>query len=102
MDVSLWALFISAFVSATILPGNSEIVLVAVLKSGAAVPVAVAVATIGNTLGRHTNDLMMSVYVMSPGGFFIEFGCDGVQLDWTDYKPTESSVPSLWGHDWQL
>ena len=58
--------------------------------------------TIGNTLGRHTNDLMMSVYVMSPGGFFIEFGCDGVQHDWTDYKPTESSVPSLWGHDWQL
>jgi membrane protein YqaA with SNARE-associated domain len=54
VDVSLWALFISAFVSATILPGNSEIVLVAVLKSGAAVPVAVAVATIGNTLGGLT------------------------------------------------
>jgi membrane protein YqaA with SNARE-associated domain len=54
VDVSLWALFASAFVSATILPGNSEIVLLAVLKSGAAVPVSVAVATIGNTLGGLT------------------------------------------------
>jgi 3,4-dihydroxy-9,10-secoandrosta-1,3,5(10)-triene-9,17-dione 4,5-dioxygenase len=55
-----------------------------------------------SSLGRHTNDLMMSVYVASPGGFAIEFGCDGVQLDWDNYKPTESSVPSLWGHDWQV
>lgn len=53
-----------------------------------------------SSLGRHTNDLMMSVYVATPGGFALEFGCDGVQLDWTDYKPTESSVPSLWGHEW--
>lgn len=55
-----------------------------------------------SSLGRHTNDLMLSVYVQSPGGFAIEFGCEGVQLDWENYKPTESSVPSLWGHDWQL
>jgi membrane protein YqaA with SNARE-associated domain len=54
VDVSLWALFASAFVSATILPGNSEIVLVAVLKSGAALAEAVAVATVGNTLGGLT------------------------------------------------
>jgi membrane protein YqaA with SNARE-associated domain len=54
MDASLWALFASAFVSSTILPGNSEIVLVAVLKSGAALPAAVVVATIGNTLGGLT------------------------------------------------
>ena len=54
MDVSLWALFASAFVSATILPGNSEIVLVAVLKAGAGLPAAVAVATLGNTLGGLT------------------------------------------------
>ena len=53
-----------------------------------------------SSLGRHTNDLMISVYAASPGGFAIEYGCDGVQLDWDNYKPTESSVPSLWGHDW--
>jgi membrane protein YqaA with SNARE-associated domain len=55
MDASLWALFISAFVSSTILPGNSEIVLVAVLKAGGASPMAaLAVATLGNTLGGMT------------------------------------------------
>ncbi len=54
MDASLWALFVSAFVSATVLPGNSEIVLVAVLKAGAGLPAAVAAATLGNTLGGLT------------------------------------------------
>lgn len=55
MDASLWALFASAFASATLLPGNSEFVLVAVLKSGGAAPAAaVAVATLGNTLGGLT------------------------------------------------
>ena len=54
MDASLWGLLASAFVSSTILPGNSEIVLVAVLKAGASAPAAVAVATIGNTLGGMT------------------------------------------------
>lgn len=55
MDASLWALLASAFVSSTLLPGNSEIVLVAVLKGdGAAPAAAVAVATLGNTLGGLT------------------------------------------------
>ena len=55
MDATLWALFVSAFVSSTILPGNSEIVLAAVLKAGSATPaVAVALATLGNTLGGLT------------------------------------------------
>lgn len=55
MELSLWAAFVSAFVSATVLPGNSEIVLAAVLRSGSAGPVAaVAVATLGNTLGGMT------------------------------------------------
>lgn len=53
-----------------------------------------------SSLGRHTNDLMMSVYVASPAGFALEYGCDGVQLDWDNYKVTESSEPSLWGHNW--
>lgn len=55
-----------------------------------------------SSLGRHSNDLMMSVYVATPSGFALEFGCDGVQLDWKNYKPTVSSRPSLWGHSWQL
>lgn len=54
MDFSLWATFVSAFVSATLLPGNSEIVLAAALKAGATPGAAVAVATLGNTLGGLT------------------------------------------------
>ena len=54
-----------------------------------------------STLGRHCNDQMISVYVASPAGFAIEFGCDGLQLDWQQYRPTFSSRPSEWGHHWQ-
>lgn len=51
-------------------------------------------------LGRHTNDQMVSIYVESPAGFALEFGYDGVQIDWENYTPTESSVTSFWGHSW--
>jgi membrane protein YqaA with SNARE-associated domain len=54
-DTSLAALFLAAFVSATVLPANSEVVLLAVLKAhpdlGTA---ALALATLGNTLGGLT------------------------------------------------
>ena len=55
-EAGLWGLAISAFVSATILPGNSEIVLIAVLaKHPDTIWLAIAVATIGNTLGGVTS-----------------------------------------------
>lgn len=55
-DAGLWGLFIAAFVSATILPGNSEIVLLAVLaKFPALFWESILVATIGNTLGGMTS-----------------------------------------------
>ncbi len=51
----LAALFASAFVSATVLPGNSEIVLVAVLRAfPERFAQAIALATLGNTLGGLT------------------------------------------------
>jgi membrane protein YqaA with SNARE-associated domain len=54
-DTSLAALFIAAFVSATVLPANSEIVLVAVLNAHPdRVVAAIALATLGNTLGGIT------------------------------------------------
>lgn len=54
-DTSLAALFVAAFVSATVLPANSEIVLLAVLKAHPERAVAaIALATIGNTLGGLT------------------------------------------------
>ena len=54
MDVatSLWGLFASSFLAATLLPGGSEAVLFAVLKLHPEHAwAAVAVATVGNTLG---------------------------------------------------
>jgi membrane protein YqaA with SNARE-associated domain len=54
-DTSLAALFLAAFISATVLPANSEIVLVAVLKAHPDRAVAaLALATLGNTLGGLT------------------------------------------------
>lgn len=54
--MSLWVLFISAFISSTLFPGGSEAVL-AYLSSEATQPqyLLVAVATLGNTLGAMTS-----------------------------------------------
>jgi membrane protein YqaA with SNARE-associated domain len=54
-DTSLAALFIAAFASATLLPANSELVLVAVLRAHPDLAfAAIALATLGNTLGGLT------------------------------------------------
>ena len=55
ISLSLWGLFVSAFVSSTIAPGGSEMVLAYMVSTGK-IPVAniIAVATIGNTLGALT------------------------------------------------
>jgi membrane protein YqaA with SNARE-associated domain len=54
-DAGLAALFVSAFVSATVLPGNSEVVLFAFLKVHPdLVGQAIALATLANTLGGMT------------------------------------------------
>jgi membrane protein YqaA with SNARE-associated domain len=52
-------LFVASFLAATLLPGGSEFVLIAVLhKHPDAVVQAVAVATLGNTLGGTTSYLI--------------------------------------------
>ena len=55
-----------------------------------------------STLGRHSNDRMLSFYMATPAGFALEFGCDGLQMDWDDYTPTRSALPSIWGHEFQM
>jgi membrane protein YqaA with SNARE-associated domain len=50
--LGLWGLFASSFLSATLLPGNSELVFVALLHHAPELEgTALAVATLGNTLG---------------------------------------------------
>lgn len=49
------------------------------------------------TLGRHTNDKMVSFYVISPGGFAVEFGFDGLRV--TEEEPVyEITEGAFWGH----
>jgi membrane protein YqaA with SNARE-associated domain len=55
-EMGLWGLFFAAFISATVLPGGSEVVLIGFLaKYPDAILQAVGVATIGNTLGGLTS-----------------------------------------------
>jgi 3,4-dihydroxy-9,10-secoandrosta-1,3,5(10)-triene-9,17-dione 4,5-dioxygenase len=51
------------------------------------------------TLGRHMNDEMVSFYVKSPGGFDVEFGCEGLTVDDRRWVARESTAVSYWGHD---
>jgi 3,4-dihydroxy-9,10-secoandrosta-1,3,5(10)-triene-9,17-dione 4,5-dioxygenase len=52
------------------------------------------------TLGRHANDLMVSFYVATPGGFDIEYGTDGRRVDDATWVSRETTAISLWGHQW--
>jgi 3,4-dihydroxy-9,10-secoandrosta-1,3,5(10)-triene-9,17-dione 4,5-dioxygenase len=54
------------------------------------------------TLGRHINDLMLSFYMSTPGGFDVEFGCEGRQVDDESWIARESTAVSLWGHDFSV
>lgn len=54
---------------------------------------------ISMTLGRHTNDRMVSFYVRTPSGFDIEYGWGAIEIDdqwWSVAQYTETSV---WGHE---
>ncbi|CAB4705947.1 MAG: 2,3-dihydroxybiphenyl 1,2-dioxygenase [Actinobacteria bacterium] len=55
-------------------------------------------APLSATLGRHMNDEMVSFYVKSPGGFDIEFGTEGLQVDDARWVARESTAVSYWGH----
>lgn len=50
-----------------------------------------------NTLGKHTNDQMVSFYVYSPERYAIEFGWNGLRV--TEEVPTyEITDGAFWGH----
>jgi len=56
--------------------------------------------SISSTLGRHTNDKMVSFYVRAPGGWDLEFGTEGMLVDEEHYTAEEITADSYWGHDW--
>ena len=53
---------------------------------------------ISSSLGRHSNDMMVSFYMQTPSGFDLEFGYDGWQVDWPTFTKQESKMPRFWGH----
>jgi 2,3-dihydroxybiphenyl 1,2-dioxygenase len=56
--------------------------------------------SISSTLGRHTNDKMVSFYVRAPGGWDVEYGTEGMRVDESHYTAEEITADSYWGHDW--
>jgi 3,4-dihydroxy-9,10-secoandrosta-1,3,5(10)-triene-9,17-dione 4,5-dioxygenase len=55
-------------------------------------------APVSATLGRHANDLMVSFYARTPGGFDVEYGTGGRLVDDRTWVSRETTAISLWGH----
>lgn len=55
-------------------------------------------APVAWTLGRHSNDKMISFYAVSPSGFQVEYGYGGRLIDDATWTPDRYTVTSFWGH----
>jgi len=53
---------------------------------------------ITRSLGRHSNDGMLSAYLQTPSGFEVEYGFGGRLVDDATWVVTEIRSPSVWGH----
>lgn len=53
------------------------------------------------TLGRHSNDEMLSFYPMTPSGFDIEYGWGGLEVDDDLWRVLTHDHNSAWGHIYQ-
>lgn len=53
------------------------------------------------TLGRHSNDEMLSFYTMSPSGFDVEFGWGALEVDDESWHVKVHHTNSAWGHKFQ-
>ena len=54
---------------------------------------------IQTSLGRHENDHMLSFYSKTPGGFLIETGWGGREINPATWQTRELWCMSLWGHE---
>ncbi|WP_106403674.1 VOC family protein [Actinocorallia populi] len=50
------------------------------------------------SLGRHTNDKMVSFYAATPGPFQVEYGYDAVLVDDATWTVKEITEDAYWGH----
>jgi len=53
---------------------------------------------IAASLGRHTNDHMVSFYARTPSGFEVEFGFGAREVDDATWRVTRHDKGSSWGH----
>ncbi len=53
---------------------------------------------LASTLGRHTNDHMLSFYMRTPSGFEIEYGWGGREIDDATWHVQKHHAGSIWGH----
>lgn len=53
---------------------------------------------LGFSLGRHTNDQMLSFYPRTPSGFDVEYGCGGLIVDDRSWEIRSYTSNSSWGH----
>lgn len=53
---------------------------------------------ISGTLGRHTNDHMMSFYMRTPSGFEVEYGWGARVVDDETWQVQKHEAGSIWGH----
>jgi biphenyl-2,3-diol 1,2-dioxygenase len=53
---------------------------------------------ISASLGRHTNDQMVSFYLRSPSGFEVEYGYGARTVDDATWKVQQHEAGSIWGH----
>lgn len=81
---SLFILFASAFLAATVLPFYSEVVLFALLRAGGDPLLLVIVATLGNTLGAAVNWIL--------GRFLLHFQ----DRRWFYFKPEQIARAQDW------
>ena len=50
------------------------------------------------TLGKHSNDRMVSFYAATPSGFEVEVGTAGIEVHDEVWRVTHHEVTSMWGH----
>jgi hypothetical protein len=55
-------------------------------------------AELVKTIGRHSNDRMVSFYVRTPGAFELEYGWGGRVIDPSTWSSAQIVAPSIWGH----
>ena len=100
-EASLWTLFASSFLAATLLPGGSEAVLFGVLKlHPGQFWAAVGVATLGNTLGGMSSYLIGRIIPQKkslPGLPAVQkYGSPALLLSWLPFIGDPLCVAAGW------